>query len=416
MATAADVLAGRALWAVDCGDALAWARSLPPDSVHCVATSPPYWGLRDYGVEGQLGLEPTVGEYVEKLVALFRELRRALHPSGVLWLNLGDTYATGAGSARRPGGTRSGKHTAAIEAAAVPRSQPNRMRQPGLKPKDRVMVPARVALALQDDGWWLRDEVVWHKPAPMTLSVTDRTTPAHEMVYLLAKRRRYFFDPEAIKEPSASACPPMPRAGGWAKGGRHDAVSHNRPGRLSGSEPTGEAVPATRRKRSVWRVATRPYKGAHFAVFPPELVEPMVLAGTGAAGVCPACGEPWRRLTKRTRRPTRPGKDTKCLEKSDGDVRTAGTLGWNRPQVIGNRDPMRHCTLTETVGWEPGCGCGAGEPVPAVVLDPFAGSGTTLMVAARFGRRAVGCELNPDYLPLVRGRMATVTPNLPGAA
>jgi DNA modification methylase len=395
--SALNVLAGNATWSCEAGEAAAWLRTLPSNSVHCCVTSPPYWGLRDYGVAEQLGLEPTPGEFVERLVGIFRELRRVLHPSGTVWLNLGDSYATGAGSARSAGGKSFGKSNPVVDARAFPASQPNRAPQFGLKPKDRCMIPARVAIALQADGWWLRDEIVWQKPAPMPLSVSDRTSPAHEMIYLLTKAKRYFFDNVAIFEPAVSAGRPMVRTGGWAegKGKKHHATVQNGRG---GGRDTGEAVPATRNKRSVWKVSGARFKGAHFATFPAKLVEPCVLAGTSDKGVCPRCWFPWVRQVRKTRVPTRPGVDTKCLPHSDGDTRTAKTKGWSKPLVIGNRDPKRHVTQVETVGWKAGCACPAADPMPAVVLDLFAGSGTTLAEAVRLGRRAVGCELNPAYI------------------
>lgn len=181
----------------DCRDTL---RSLPADSVHCVVTSPPYFGLRDYGVDGQIGLEPTPAEFVAAMVEVFREVRRVLRPDGTLWLNLGDSYCNDDKWGGRGGGYNGRGGLDRERIALVPR---HRRARSGLKPKDRMMIPARTAIALQDDGWWLRDEIVWHKPCPMPSSVKDRTTPAHEMLYLLTKSARYRYDHAAIREEAA---------------------------------------------------------------------------------------------------------------------------------------------------------------------------------------------------------------------
>lgn len=404
MNSALNVLAGNATWSCEAGDALAWLRGLPANCVHCCVTSPPYWGLRDYGVPGQLGLEATPGEFIDRLVAVFRELRRVLHPSGTFWLNLGDTYCTkpmGSGSTSDPrypdGRNRRG---------SAPNG--NRTNDPaaiGLKHKDRCMIPARVAIALQADGWWLRDEIVWNKLNPMTLSVKDRTTPAHEMLYLFSKAKRYFFDNVAIFEPAVSAGKRMPRTGGWAegKGKKHHATVQNGRG---GSRDSGEAVPATRNKRSVWRVSGARFKGAHFATFPAKLVEPCILAGSSEKGVCPRCWYPWVRQIRKTRIPTRP---------PNGESRKTNAIGGRGGMMVGNRDPRRHVTQTETLGWKSSCGCVPTDPMTAVVLDLFAGSGTTLAEAVRHGRRAIGCDLNPQYIgdhvaPRMTATLAEIAP------
>jgi DNA modification methylase len=216
-----------------------------------------------------MGAEPTLMEYVERLVVLFRELRRALKPEGVAWLNLGDSYANDG----KWGGSSGGKHAKDLHGATgVGRQKVSS----GLKPKDLCLVPYRVALALQADGWWLRDNIVWHKPNPMPASVTDRCTSAHEAVFLLTKSARYWFDQDAIREPSAIA--------GQAPKGRERNVG----GRTDGlTTPVGDAgCPAGgRNKRNVWTIPTRPYSGSHYAVMPPALVEPCIKAGCPAGGV-----------------------------------------------------------------------------------------------------------------------------------
>lgn len=312
------------LFAGDCREILA---SLPAESVDSVVTSPPYWGLRDYGVAGQIGLEQTPEQYVAELVAVFREARRVLRGDGTVWLNLGDCYATGAGKVgEHPGdgeqgerwkgyrGTRPGSDKHA-DGAMGPMTQPNRMPLPGLKPKDLVGIPWRVAFALQADGWWLRSDIIWAKPNPMPESVTDRPTKAHEYLFLLAKGERYFYDAEAVKE-----------GGSGRSAGNRSYKYDGLPGHETkhGILSVADVEWTSRNRRSVWTVATEPYPEAHFATFPPDLIKPCVLAGS---------------------------------------------------------------------------------PVGGVVLDPFAGAGTTLYVAKELGRRAVGIELNPDYCGLAVKRL-----------
>lgn len=238
-------------WEIRQGDSLELLADMDPETVQTVITSPPYWGLRDYGHPGQLGLEATPGEYVARLVEVFREVRRVLKPDGTLWLNLGDSYAGGGGySPNSPCNQKRAKGEAwgSLNRANMDRHEakvkPKHARRApdGLKPKDMVGIPWRVALALQADGWWLRSDIIWHKPACMPSSVKDRPTTSHEYLFLMTRSPRYFYDAEAIKEPSQ-------------EGGQ-------------------------RNKRSVWTVAPQPFSGAHFAVMPPKLVEPCIKAGS----------------------------------------------------------------------------------------------------------------------------------------
>lgn len=352
------------------GDVRELLPTLPSDSVQCIVTSPPYWGLRDYGVEGQIGLEPDYRDYIATLVTVFRELRRILKPVGTCWMNLGDSYSSG------------GRGSYDTDAKLPARSHHTRPEPHGLKPKDLVGIPWRVALALQDDGWYLRQDIIWHKPNPMPESVTDRCTKAHEYLFLLTKSERYFYNAEAIKEPvsgTANARRSMKTPDGWdtSKGGGGHGSFHKN-GREKGQKPswngsqfhtgkpgtaqsigrsspkrapgvTPKAETATegvknnasfaaavvdlvdeRNKRSVWTVPTAPFAEAHFATYPPALITPCILAGS------------------------RPG-DT--------------------------------------------------------VMDPFGGSGTTAQVALELGRHALILELNPDYLPMIQSRTQT-TPGL----
>lgn len=249
------------------GDCIASMRGLPEKSINCCVTSPPYFGLRDYGHEGQIGLEQTPDEFVAKLVEVFREVRRVLRDDGTLWLNLGDSYARPAAKGGSgPGGKNRewyGDNYGDAKGAGIPL---------GLKQKDLIGIPWRVAFALQADGWYLRQDIIWHKPNPMPESVRDRCTKAHEYIFLLSKSQKYYFDAKAIEEPAV-----CDRMRGPAL--HPDEKSTNGNGGLSRREPQ-----ETRNRRSVWTVTTKPFKGAHFATFPPDLIEPCILAGCPVGG------------------------------------------------------------------------------------------------------------------------------------
>ena len=234
------------------GDALTILKTLDSESVQCVVTSPPYWGLRDYGVEGQAGLEETPEEFIANLVKVFREVKRVLRDDGTVWLNLGDTYWGGGGG--------------------------NYMTHTTFKPKDIVGIPFRVAFALQEDGWWLRQDIVWNKPNPMPESVVDRCTKSHEYIFLLTKSKKYYYDNEAIKEPVT----------GNSHDGRKDSrLSPNsfyeiEEGSFNNRKGTWKHtyLPTRRNKRSVWKIGTKPYSEAHFATFPEELPETCIKVAT----------------------------------------------------------------------------------------------------------------------------------------
>ena len=253
----------------DCRDML---KTLPEQSVHCCVTSPPYFGLRDYGVDGQIGLEQTPAEFVAELVAVFREVRRVLRDDGTLWLNLGDSYASSPAS----GGAQSSAMTGG-EHKRTPVARAYR-RPEGLKPKDLIGIPWRVAFALQADGWWLRQDIIWHKPNPMPESVTDRCTKAHEYVFLLSKSERYHFDAEAIAEPSAYP--------GDNRAERPDTRKAVDPMCMDGGRRarTGKPTGDTSNKRSVWTITTKPFAEAHFATMAPDLAETCIKAGCPDGG------------------------------------------------------------------------------------------------------------------------------------
>lgn len=306
------------------GDCLEHMEWMADESVQCCVTSPPYFGLRDYGVEGQLGLEQTPEQYVQKMVEVFREVRRILKPDGTLWLNLGDSYVRNpAKGQQKPGDA--GKQKYIIERGNGRSS--NACLPSGMKEKDLIGIPWMVAFALRADGWYLRQDIIWHKPNPMPESVRDRCTKAHEYIFLLTKNERYFFDSEAMKEPALNA-------GARIKLGAKSFAKGQAAGKGVAPSGNGNAdhydVPAYRNRRSVWTVTTQPFKGAHFATYPPGLIEPCVLAGS---------------------------------RRND------------------------------------------------VVFDPFGGSGTTAAVALRHGRRAITCELNPEYVELIKQRIGRELPN-----
>ncbi len=267
------------------GDCLEVMRGMAAGSVQTCVTSPPYYGLRDYGVAGQIGLEDTPPEYVARLVAVFREVRRLLRDDGTLWLNLGDSYATDS----KWGGSTGGKAAAALHGLG---GGGRNKTATGLPDKNLIGIPWRVAFALQEDGWFLRQDIIWAKPNPMPESVTDRCTKAHEYLFLLSKSPRYFFDMEAIKEPAAGVnnYPPQggPVPGAPAQSRLRPAVPRGGFDGKTNALPGREAFRATsekRHKRSVWNVATTPFKEAHFATFPEQLIEPCILAGSPAGGL-----------------------------------------------------------------------------------------------------------------------------------
>lgn len=296
------------------GDCIEGMKTLADQSVNCCVTSPPYFGLRDYGQDGQIGLEGTPEDYIGRLVQVFREVRRVLRDDGTLWLNIGDSY-NNFRSQMSPGQTVHGKDKLNGKPAAT-----SRKRGVGtLKEKDLIGIPWMLAFALRADGWYLRQDIIWHKPNPMPESVRDRCTKAHEYIFLLTKSPQYYFDSDAMKEPAVGG-----GGGGFSQKYADAQPAH---GAMSLGRPNTGGL---RNMRDVWSVPVRSYRGAHFAVFPPSLIEPCILAG------CPKGG---------------------------------------------------------------------------TVLDPFGGSGTTAGVAVKNGRKAILCELNPEYIDLVENRVNEIAGN-----
>ena len=328
----------------DCLDSLA---ELPADTFQTCITSPPYYQLRDYGVDGQIGLEDSLEEHIGALVDVFRAVRRVLRPDGTLWMNYGDAY----------------------------------------QDKQLLGLPWRLAFALQADGWWLRSDIIWHKPNPMPSSVTDRPTSSHEYMFLLSPSQKYFYDADAVREKAVK--------------GDANAGPRNYRG-IAGRKQVGQthqSVEQGRNLRDVWTIPIFGLSAAHFATFPPKLVEPCIKAGTSEKGRCPACGAPWRRIVEAA------GGSIGAQADHHDDLKT----GNKQDHSTGWSDGTYKRT---TKGWEPTCECSDAPPVPCKVLDPFGGAGTVGLVADRLGRDSTLLELNPEYAELARKRLIDDAPLL----
>ena len=365
------------------GDALECLTALPDESVHCCVTSPPYWGLRDYGVSGAIGLEPTFQEWLDKMVAVCREVRRVLRKDGTFWLNCGDCYA-----ANRGYQVPDNKHV------DVGNSSPMKVPD-GFKPKDLLLMPARLAIALQTDGWWVRSEIIWAKPNPMPESVADRPTSAHEKIYLLTKSAKYFYDADAVREKSDT---PFHSIGGFREGNIDNNFKPN-------EYFNPDRATTTRNLRNVWTIATQPYGEAHFATFPEALPMKCIMAGTSERGCCPECGKPWERIVE-IGKPEEAMIWKRARESAINDGRKPfeSNMSASGTSIIGHSgnfkaDGSPISPVRNTVGFQPACDCG-GEPIPCTVLDPFSGAATTGLVALKLERRYIGIELNPDYIAL----------------
>ena len=382
-------------------DVIAGLQSLPEKSVQCVVTSPPYslisselageaWGLRDYGVEGQIGLEKTPEEYVTKMVEVFREVKRALRDDGTVWLNLGDCYAASSNT----GGTNSIQGTPKRIGAMTDKKHniPD-----GLKQKDLVGIPWRVAFALQADGWYLRSDIIWSKPNPMPESVTDRPTKSHEYIFLLTKKPRYYYDADAVREAHAEAT--FKRAKSVNNGdARKDKGEAKWQGGLTPAQQdryySNLESSAGRNRRTVWEIAAQPFPMAHFATFPEALVEPCIKAGTSERGCCSVCGAPWKRVAEKESN-TDPEERVRAQERAI----LQGISSHRAGSGLHSHPP----TVT-TTGWQPSCSCNT-DTVPCIVLDPFGGSGTVGKVARDLNRKAILIELNEDYIKIAKERL-----------
>ena len=363
------------------------ARQIPlaDQSCHCIVTSPPFWGLRDYQVQDQLGLEALhdcagafTGEqcvecFVCHLRQVARELWRVLRDDGTFWMNLGDSYTSGG---RIGHGTRLSAKQRTNRGMNGTNDPPRAPQPVGLTEKNLIGIPWRVALALQADGWTLRSAITWCKSAPMPESVQDRPTSATEMVFLLTKHPTYFFDAEAVREYEGS---------GWHGSSFQSAYAQETKQRL-GKHPRHETP--GRNLRNFWVLGPHHYAGAHFATFPTALVERCLKAGTSEAGCCTQCRAPWIRQVERIK-----GEAASY----NGSSFTKGKTHEARAPLAAVGQGPRTAQVLLT-GWAPSCACEAGAPMPCVALDPFVGSGTTLLVARALGRDGVGMDLSYSYL------------------
>ena len=374
------------------------ARRIPlaDGSVHCVVTSPPYWGLRAYGGDpGMIGLEPTFDDHLANLVDVFREVRRVLRDDGTLWLNYGDAYAAAGSGGGHWNGAKQDSNSGTVH-----RKGPTL----GFKPKDLMMMPARVAMALQADGWWLRSEIVWHKPNPMPESCTDRPTSSHEKVFLLTKKPRYFYDADAVREPQAQGTIDRFGNGGAPMvAPKKEGGSARKTKQFFESTPEAIMPDGKANLRNVWKISTHSFSGAHFATFPPALAKRCILAGTSAAGVCAGCGAPWGRQVEKALE-----TDRKLSNPEDYEGYDSNNQGSNRVKD----GHLRGTYEAKTTGWLPSCTCDAGR-VPATVFDPFGGSGTVGICAEELGRRSVTLDINPEYCTMARERIDAQQPSLP---
>lgn len=398
------------------GDALERLRDLPEESVHTVVTSPPYWGLRDYGVEGQIGLEAEPEAFVGRLVEVFRELRRVIRSDGTLWLNIGDSYAGSWGGRGRSGdGTPMSPSSLAaqqIARSARQKRAPTLPRKSGIKNKDLVGIPWMLAFALRADGWWLRAENIWHKPNGLPESVLDRPGRSHETVFLLSKSAQYFYDQEAVRTEHAPKTLTHRGGGSCGRADSQDALGEVASGNWSGRERVVDAHGAA--LRTVWSLATQRSDVEHFALMPPKLAERCILLGTSAGGCCSTCGAPLERRVELG------GADLERQLARGGDAegryegrstKAYAEAGLQVPGAVKARI-LAGMRERKTLGWDPSCSCPPGPPAPCVVLDPFGGAGTTALVAARCQRDAVLVELNPEYAELARARLAEDMPLL----
>lgn len=451
------------------GHVLDVLRGMESESVHCVVTSPPYWGLRDYGVEptvwdetafhyehewdvrrvrtqsggtgkasakqvtnggtqesqrdsesafcfcgawrGCFGLEPTPDLYVQHTVQIMREIRRVIRSDGTVWVNIGDSYFGDSPTRKTTSEVFSSEWNPA-DSAGNGGTRRSAASLNGFKPKSLCMIPARVALALQADGWYLRSKIVWAKPAPMPESVTDRPTRSHEEIFLLAKSARYFYDKNAVRQPLKQSSVDRlsqdvesqngsTRANGGTKsngnikaacfGGRLKSQINDQTRLASGNE-WQQDVEQGANLRDVWQINTEGFKDAHFAVFPTEIPRRAILAGTSEKGVCPDCGAPWARINERT------GVVTK---------REPAHVPGNTPTKVDSTGWQPATVATDR--WQPTC-AHERDPIPATVLDPFCGAGTTGLVALRHGRKFIGIELNPSYVTMATERIERDAP------
>jgi len=443
---------------------------LEDESVQMVCTSPPYWGLRKYSGEqdliwggdkkcehqwesvrpprmatpgdkpsaksliaihrtnnenrpgtisntcslcgawrGAYGLEPTPELYVQHTIEILREIRRVLRKDGVVFWNIGDSYA-GSGGAHKenhanPGLSNSFKRNGVPHYANEGMTNHYTPSNFGLKPKDLCLIPFRVAISAQEDNWWVRSVIIWNKPNPMPESVRDRPTESHEYILMLTKSTRYYWDQEAVREKYTE---PLNRWGGpefrgsshkYIELGGHDGEQHYGATSMFRKGRPVRPIEGGRNLRSVWTFPTRGFPEAHFATFPEKLPEICIKAATPEVGCCSKCGKPWVRIVETHYNKNRPSAgDDRRSKNADRLSQARGHGGWRGNNLL---------RVDNTLGWQPTCKCNA-DKVPSIVLDPFAGAGTTLKVALQLGRNAVGYELSSEYCQMIRDRLNSI--------
>ena len=328
-----------------------------------------------------LGEESTPEAFIGHLILVMREMWRVLRDDGTCFVNLGDSYYGGKGASSQAWSTehqdRDTIQKSYHQIAGKGQTRPTDLPSDTLKPKDLCLIPARFALAAQADGWWVRSDIIWAKPNPMPESVTDRPTKAHEYIWLMAKSQRYFYDAEAVKENDGG------KNGARPYDERREGVVLGRATNPNGGLTKEWVAGSGRNRRTVWNIATHSYKGSHFATWPPKLVEPMILAGTSARGVCPECGSPWERVVEKELTGVDDERPNNGMPGRSGNGLTRKRAG----------DP-----LSTTTGWQPNCECPPADPIPATVLDPFNGSGTSGTVALDLGRAYIGVDISKEYV------------------
>ena len=341
-----------------------------------------------------MGLEKTPEEYVSKLVDIFREVWRVLRDDGTLFLNLGDTYGAYYGDKYGQPNSFGKKRSENIGQTTPTKKSPD-FKKSSFKPKDLVGIPWMVAFALRADGWYLRSDIIWHKPNPMPESVTDRPTKSHEYIFLLSKSQRYFYDADAIREPDSgqqhrrnvvTGAPSLEPSGGLK-------TAHG--SKLWG---TTKMNGSGRNKRSVWTVATKPFKGAHFATFPPALIEPCILAGTSEKGCCVECGAPWVRVVEKVEGENQEwAQDVNPSAKESALIQTGKRCSHGKLNRGSKEDYYQNRSVSKTTGWKPTCKCNA-KTKPCTVLDPFGGAMTSAVVAYKHDRKFIMSELSETYI------------------
>lgn len=456
------------------GNCLDTLKLLPDECVDCCVTSPPYYGLRDYGtgdwvggdtacdhkglpfrtkeninkntdsggddvknksgtqpfkkvcgkcgaerVDDQLGLEETPELFIYNMVMVFRQVKRILKPAGTCWVNIGDSYCgTGTGSSGNNSTLEGGQDTQ-HEASKRPNKRPGN----GLKPKDLIGIPWMLAFALRSDGWYLRQDIIWHKPNSMPESVGDRCTKSHEYVFLLAKSREYYYDAIAIKEKVSEKTHEryararsdnhkvINGAGGQKAHSFHQPKENLRKLAKAGSgiknntsfDEAMAVMPDMRNKRSVWSISPEAFPEAHFATFPQALIDPCIRAGSSEHGCCAVCGAPYERILEPSAR------YAAVLGIGYHDHEDDGSRGMTQTNGSNIQNKMRDAGISgaeyETKGWRKTCECEGDQVQPAVILDPFMGAGTTALVARKNYRDFVGTELNPEYISIAERRL-----------